>query len=830
VVTETNTAWQNFINILEYEFKNRFEEFSKYKDILESKLNSDKINLQSIKPDIKNFADATLYTYQLAKYFSIEKKRAWDESYELDDFYTDPNTGYHTHYYPDAYEQIVKPYNDLRNFLTKKPYSEEKWKLNFECSYLLGGWSSEFGTFSSLLFKKDETYYLGIINGTKLSEEKRNLLKEDINNQNICLKMVYDFQKPDNKNVPRLFIRSKGDNFSPAVEELNLPIQDVLDIYDKGLFKTENKDNPTFKESLRKMIDYFKLGFSKHKSYKDFSFKWKPSSEYQNIADFYQDTIRSCYTISWEEINFDELQKLTVSGDIYLFKIHNKDFSEASKGVKNLHTMYFQGLFLENNIDNEEGIILKLSGGGEIFFRPKTEKKDLGQKRDLQGKLVVKNKRYSEDKMFLHFPIELNYAQGTTLRFNSKINNFLANNSDINIIGVDRGEKHLAYYSVIDQKGNIIESDTLNTIRGGKQENIDYAKKLEEVAGDREQARKDWESVEGIKNLKKGYISQVVRKLADLAIKHNAIIVFEDLNMRFKQIRGGIEKSVYQQLEKALIDKLNFLVDKNEIDPNKAGHLLKAYQLAAPFESFKDMGKQTGIIFYTQASYTSRIDPITGWRPNLYLKYKNATQSKSELLKFDRIEYKEDRFEFTYDLKNFVNLKEFPNKTKWTICSNVERFRWDKKLNNNKGGYIHYENLTHYLIKLFEENNIEYKNQNIVNQINNLEEKGNEKFFKDIIFYINLICQIRNTNKDLSGNENDFILSPVEPFFDSRKNNSENLPKNGDDNGAYNIARKGIIILEKVSKYAKLNGDTEKMKWNDLYISHIDWDNFATKN
>src|SRR5690606_5240205 len=129
---------------------------------------------------------------------------------------------------------------------------------------------------------------------------------------------------------------------------------------------------------------------------------------------------------------------------------------------------------------------------------------------------------------------------------------------------------------------------------------------------------------------KKGYISQVVRKLADLAIEHNAIIVFEDLNMRFKQIRGGIEKSVYQQLEKALIDKLNFLVNKGEKDATQAGHLLKAYQLAAPFETFQKMGKQTGIIFYTQAAYTSKIDPVTGWRPHLYLKYTSAEKAKNE--------------------------------------------------------------------------------------------------------------------------------------------------------------------------------------------------------
>jgi len=93
-----------------------------------------------------------------------------------------------------------------------------------------------------------------------------------------------------------------------------------------------------------------------------------------------------------------------------------------------------------------------------------------------------------------------------------------------------------------------------------------------------------------------------------------------------------------------------------------------------------------------------------------------------------------------------------------------------------------------------------------------------------------LICQIRNTQQDKEGDENDFILSPVEPYFDSRNPEKfgKHLPKNGDANGAYNIARKGIIILDKISRYKKENGSTDKMKWDDLYISHIEWDNFVT--
>src|SRR5690606_10248671 len=111
---------------------------------------------------------------------------------------------------------------------------------------------------------------------------------------------------------------------------------------------------------------------------------------------------------------------------------------------------------------------------------------------------------------------------------------------------------------------------------------------------------------------------------------------------------------------------------------------------------------------------------------------------------------------------------------------------------------------------------------NIKDQIGNLESDGNEKFYRDFIFYFGLICQIRNTQQDKDGNENDFILSPLEPFFDSRKSSEfgKNLPHNGDDNGAYNIARKGIVLLKKIK---------ENSENPDLYISNTQWDDFVQK-
>ena len=95
----------------------------------------------------------------------------------------------------------------------------------------------------------------------------------------------------------------------------------------------------------------------------------------------------------------------------------------------------------------------------------------------------------------------------------------------------------------------------------------------------------------------------------------------------------------------------------------------------------------------------------------------------------------------------------------------------------------------------------------------------------------NLLNQIRNSDRDKEGNENDFLQSPVwsekiQDFFDSRKVDEYKqkfgliLPENGDANGAYNIARKGLIVLQR-----QLANPLNK----DLFVSDRDWDEFVVK-
>ena len=78
-----------------------------------------------------------------------------------------------------------------------------------------------------------------------------------------------------------------------------------------------------------------------------------------------------------------------------------------------------------------------------------------------------------------------------------------------------------------------------------------------------------------------------------------------------------------------------------------------------------------------------------------------------------------------------------------------------------------------------------------------------------------------------SQTEIDYLISPVmnknAQFFDTREGLDE-LPKDADANGAYNIARKGLWIIEQL----KQTPETELGKVK-LAISNKEWLSYAQK-
>ena len=191
--------------------------------------------------------------------------------------------------------------------------------------------------------------------------------------------------------------------------------------------------------------------------------------------------------------------------------------------------------------------------------------------------------------------------------------------------------------------------------------------------------------VENIKELKEGYLSQVIHKICQLVMEYQAIIVMEDLNSGFKNSRIKVEKQIYQKFEKMLIDKLQYLAFKTPHGSQPS--IYNALQLASKFESFQKLGTQSGFIFYVPAWNTSKIDPATGFVDLLKPKYETVVKAQEFISKFDEIKYNQskDWFEFSFDYSKFTE-KAAGTRLDWTVCTtNINRYSWNHRLNNGKG-------------------------------------------------------------------------------------------------------------------------------------------------
>jgi CRISPR-associated protein Cpf1 len=701
-------------------------------------------------------------------------------------------------------DEVTPLYNKVRNYMTRKPYSQEKIKLNFENSTLMDGWDlNKERDNTTVILRKDGLYYLGIMN--KAANKAFDIA--NLSADGDCYeKMEYKLLPGPNKMLPKVFFsESRIAEFAPS--------EKILAIRKDGSFK--KGDNFSI-DNCHALIDFYKKSIQKHEDWSKFDFRFSDTESYEDLSGFCKEVEQQGYKLTFRNVSAKYIDTLVDEGKLYLFQIYNKDFSPCSKGTPNLHTLYWKMLFDERNLSN---VIYKLNGQAEVFFRRKSniykntihranieiERKNPRNK-DAYSKFpydIIKNKRYTVDKFQFHVPITMNFKNDGVGNINPMVWNYLKDTDDVYVLGIDRGERNLLYYSLIDKNGNIVEQDSLNVIG-----DYDYLNKLNEREVERDNARKSWKCIEGIKELKAGYLSQVIHKIAQLMVKYHAIVVLEDLNFGFKRSRQKFEKQVYQNFEKTLIDKLNYLVDK-KIDADAPGGLLNAYQLANQFESFQKLGKQCGFLFYVQASYTSKIDPTTGFVSKLNTRYETIDKARAFFNKFKSIRYnsQSNLFEFAFDYNDFS--KELDgSKTQWTIHTNGERIEQFRNREKNNSWDTRTIVLTDAFKEFFAQNGIDI-NGNIKAQV---VERADKQFFEKLLHLLRLTLQMRN-----SDSTQDRIISPVRnssgEFFDS--NCPGNMPKDADANGAYNIALKGLLTVRRIKQSTDVKPN--------LAISTKDW-------
>lgn len=171
------------IDIAQYEYSNQFAN-------IKSNINNSEENIQCIK----KLLDAYKYLQNFIKPLlgsgdEIEKDNEFDA------------------YLRKAWialEVITPLYDKVRNWLTRKPYSTEKIKLNFENAQLLGGWDANKETdYNAILLRKGPNYYLAIMDKTF----NREFSKKTLPSEGDCYeKIVYKLIPGANKMLPHVFL------------------------------------------------------------------------------------------------------------------------------------------------------------------------------------------------------------------------------------------------------------------------------------------------------------------------------------------------------------------------------------------------------------------------------------------------------------------------------------------------------------------------------------------------------------------------------------------------------------------------------------------------
>lgn len=661
--------------------------------------------------------------------------------------------------------------------------------------------------------------------------------------------------------------------------ELNNVLYNGKKKWQKDYLKTG--DEAGYREAVLKWNTFCMQFLTAYRSTADYDYSvLKPVEAYASVDELYHALDELLYKLSFVWVSAAQIAALEKKGQLFLFRIANRDFNpgrrEGSK--KNLHTLYWEALFSE---ENAASCVMKLNGGAELFFRPSSIKRPtihkagecLVNKRvevtDATGETyyqpipkeiydqlkkyfnhrlpleemtpearefmaqheirtsvkqydIVKDKRYTEDKYFLHVPMTINYRADEEKNLNLKVLKELQKCEGVNVIGLDRGERNLIAYAVVGEDGKMLEQGSFNVVEG-----MDYHEKLSQLEAERQKERRNWKRIENIKEMKQGYVSQVVHQVAQLMEKYNAIVVLEDLNYGFKKGRYKVEKQVYQKFETALVQKLSYMVTRKTEgqDMLQPGGVLNGYQLAKKPDSVKKTGRQCGAIFYVPAGYTSKIDPTTGFVDVFnYSRLSNRENRKAFFSRFEDISYDaaRDCFAFQFDY-NWFEVYQTLARTKWTVYTNETKHVYCREEKRNVRICV-----TEELKKLLEEAKINYREAGLKEKLLCVEaDAEHAKFWERLEYFFRVAMQLRDSDSSekvidrivspVLNAKGEFFVTPEEPGVQNRY---EETPMDADTNGAYHIAMKGLLLLSKKIRTAELG---DKIPTDLLKLTNEEW-------
>lgn len=740
--------------------------------------------------ELHDFCETGRRAYMfIDSFFPVERKK--EGAVSLLDLEEEQNDFYSKLSWLIQDSQIISLYNQFRNYISKKPYSIEKINVKFGNDDLLNWWTlQEKGLpYMGAIFKDWERFFLGVL----LKKLKQ------FNNMKYEWWEFYQFMKYSDCDYAKVIKNQYKNIFWKALSEIKFDeiskkenekiAQDVIEVIDQ--YAADKF--PAIKQQIVDKKDSFLSTAAVEKTFKE----------------------SLTYKIEFQKVSKKDIHAAVKNWDLLLFEIYSKDFSDKSNWRKNLNTLFFQEIFSERNLKllqswDMSDNIFALSWGGNIFFREESIKKENITKRILSsalgkenGKEVINNKRFSEEKLLFHVPININYWKQALLplnNFNDKINSKLLSwDWPQYFIGIDRWEKFLWYAVVIDRSGKIMESIPLNWPDGKYKELlVAQEKKMMEW-------RKNWKTIGKIKDLKEWYISWVVHIIVELLKKYDkSVIVLENLNTGFKDLRKKIDRQVYNKLEYWILKKLNYICEKSSVD--KWVQLTPYFYDKSLTKDKIDASKQLWIVFYINPAYTSQVCPNCWFMKSWY-----GINVDTKLEKIER-QLKDKIKEIVYMKEKDVYKIFFFNidKTKTiTLFSSVDRLKRRRKTEEKKRTTEEF-NLTEQLFSIFGK-----EEWNLFEKF--LSSRPDLTKLRSLWECINTLIQLRNSNTEseaLKQNiEIDFISCP-HCLYDSRKIDSINeswkrrnisFLKNADANGAYHIAIKWKIMVDNINKNCEEN-------------------------
>lgn len=711
-------------------------------------------------------------------------------------------------------EHLGKVYNMTRNYLTKKPYSTDKLQLYFGSPTLLGGWDrNKEDSNRGILLQSGKDKFLAI-----LDEKAKTLFKDprayDGNS---------DLKRMVNKYIPNPYRMLPKVGFPPSDQTRYNPSEEVLTLYN-----SDKKTADYSRHEVSIMVDFYKHVLATYSEWADLPFELKPSGEYITLNEFFLDVDRQAYYIGWKGVSRPFVERAVEKGDLYLFKITCQDMSEAHHGIDGNYKAILDEAFSERNARETA---IRINGGAAIYFRkasitpavvthpknipianknPRTKNPTRTLPYDL-----IKDRRFTENRFALHLPVTLgpDAQKDGAKNVNEKVKEIIRANHGMYVLGINRGERNLLSIAVTAPDGTVVEWDHLNIF-----DNFDYRDKLARVEGERDQARKDWNVINGIKNIKKGYLSRAIGEIVRLVKKYNCVIALENLDMEFKRGRQQFEKNVYQQFERDLVGRFVMLMDKKDEDRTRT-----ALQLASPGETMEKRTSftQNGIIFFMSPSWITKTDPLTGFVNRLNTYYENNEKAQKQLDGYESFRYvpKEKMFALSFRYAKANPAKEAGPDKLWTVYTHGNR----SKLSEDKKTYVTV-NATEEMAKAFNGEGIDYADGR---ELLPLMKERSARFYKEFFAALRLTLDNRIWMKETC-----HLVSCTKAsdgsFFDELTDTKTACLKDADTNAAWNIARKCHMVLRNIRNFVPdetLGPDGKKLKDPRMVVSDTEWFN-----